>query len=364
MKLSDNMDICELDRLVSAHYITRRVDDSGRYVLHNYSEKATYDRVWTPETRQCRGIISTLDGEIVARPFDKFFNVDESEETRLFALVARDGDVEITDKLDGSMIAVWYHDGAWHTSTRGSFTSSQAVAARAWLEPRLSNPNWDGGLRETTLLCEWCAPDNRVVLKYDMPELFLIGARHTATGMDYTYHGLRSIGHMTGLRVTPRQTGALEDIVARRPDVVGCEGWVARWPDGFRVKIKTEDYLRLHRLVSGFSAARVRDVLLAAGDTWTSYLTDLPEEFRAEAERMADVMQSATTARLQSLRTAYARLAPLATESRKAYALAVLQEPEADRPYLFSMLDQKPISDKVLMSLDLDALGFVGVAEE
>ncbi len=363
MQLADIMDIGELERLVKEHYITRRIDDSGCYVLHNYSEKATYARLWTPETRQCRGIISTLDGEIVARPFDKFFNVDESEETRLDALLARGGDVEITDKLDGSMVAVWYHDGSWHTSTRGSFTSTQALAAAWWLAAhpqRLENVSL---LKTTTLLCEWCAPDNRVVLKYDTPELIIIGARDLQTGMDYNHHGLQTIGHLTGLRVTSLQTDTLDAFAAARVSSVGCEGWVARWPDGFRVKIKTADYLRLHKLVSGFSAARVRDVLLAAGDSWETYLADLPEEFRTEAGRMAAVMQSAAAERLTALQASYARLKPLASDNRKAYALAVLQESPLDRPYLFSMLDGKSIDGKVLASLDLESLGFAAVEE-
>lgn len=357
MNLADIMDIDELDRLVAEHYITRRIDESGRYVLHNYTEKATYDRVWTAETKRCRGIVSDRQGKILARPFDKFFNVDESEETRLGGLLARPGDVEITDKLDGSMIAFWHADKAWHTSTRGSFTSSQAVAALQWLQPHI--PYDGGGL---TLLLEYCAPDNRVVLRYDKPECILIGARSTRDGYDHNYSALQMIASELGLSVTPQYIGTLESSVAARVSSTGCEGWVARWPDGFRVKIKTEDYLRLHRLVTGFNAARVRDVMLAGG--MDTYLPDLPEEFRAEAERMAAVMQEATQARLEALRATFARLAPLAAESRKAYAMAVQQEPALDRPYLFSLLDNKPITDKVLLALDLEALGLVEVSQD
>lgn len=360
MNLTDIMDVTQLDHLVDAHYITRRADPTGRFTLHNYTEKATYDRVWTPETRQCRGIVSTDDGTIVARPFDKFFNVDESEETRIDALLARGGAIEITDKLDGSMVAVWYADWEWHTSTRGSFTSSQAIAALQWL--RTEHIELPELLQGTTLLCEWCAPDNRVVLRYDKPELIIIGARE-ANGFDYPHAGLENIARALGMGTTPRQTEALDAFVSRRTSIIGCEGWVARWPDGFRVKIKTEDYLRLHRLVSGFSAARVRDVLLASGDAWASYLTDLPEEFRSEAERMAFAMQQATATRLEGLHATFTRLSPLATESRKAYALAVLQENTLDRPYLFSLMDGKPIADKVLAALDLTALGFEEVEE-
>lgn len=351
MNIADIMDIGELERLVAEHYITRRADPTERYTLYNYTEKATFDRLWTRETRQCRGIVTDQSGRILARPFDKFFNIDESEETRLDALLARPGAVEITEKLDGSMIVVWFADGAWHTSTRGSFTSEQAQAALAWLNARnaFARMNIAQGL---TLLCEWCAPDNRVVLRYDQADLILIGAREI-DGLDYRYTALERIARDFGLRVTPSTADTLATL---NRGAAGMEGWVARWPDGFRVKIKTEEYLRLHRLVSSFSPSRVRDVLLGIDGDWASYLMQLPEEFRAEAERMAAVIDEAARARIIALLETFTRLRPLARDSRKAYAMAVLREPADDRPYLFSLIDGKPIEQKVLAALDLDAL--------
>lgn len=352
MNINQIMDTAELARLVAEHYIAAR--NEGPYTLYNYTEKATFDRVWTPETRQCRGLIVDGAGEIVAWPFDKFFNLDEAEETRIAALETRQGPIEITEKLDGSMVAVWYHDGSWHTSTRGSFNSTQAQAAAWWLAARPRR--FTDILQEFTLLCEWCAPDNRVVLKYDTADLVLIGARLTSTGIDLHHEQLCHIANLAGLRQAPMTTESLSYLAEQRGARVGMEGWVARWPDGFRVKIKTEDYLRLHRLVSNFNPSRVRDVLAGIDGDWATYLAALPEEFRAEAERMAAVMDDAAAARVAALLATFERLRPLVTESRKAYAMAVLQEPADDRPYLFSLIDSKPIAAKVLAALDLDSL--------
>ena len=356
MNIDQIMDRCELDRLVRDRYIVARGDETGSYILYNYTEKATFDRVWTQETRQCRGLIITTDGTIVARPFDKFFNIDENDETRIGALETRPGPIEITEKLDGSMIAVWYHDG-WHTSTRGSFTSSQAQAAAWWLAAQPHKLT--DILKDFTLLCEWCAPDNRVVLKYDRADLVLIGARLTSTGTDIHYEQLPHIANLADLRIVPHTTDSLATLAEQRGTRTGMEGWVARWPDGFRVKIKTQDYLRLHRLISNFSASRVRDVLLGINSDWTAYITALPEEFRAEAERMVYVMRQAVSARSSVIHATYTALAPLAAESRKVYAMAVQQQSADDRPYLFSLLDNKPIEQKILAALDLSALGFV-----
>jgi len=61
--------------------------------------------------RECRGIIfDTVTGEIIRRPFHKFFNVNEREETQdhVFDLCRS---YTILEKLDGSMIAPFIVNG-------------------------------------------------------------------------------------------------------------------------------------------------------------------------------------------------------------------------------------------------------------
>lgn len=351
--LDDIMDVNELARLVADRYVNKIQHPSLPVALYNYTEKATFDRVWTAETRQCRGlVVDTLAGAIVAHPFDKFSNIDESgfPESAIDVLLARPGTVEITDKLDGSMVVCWEYRGRWHCSTRGSFTSEQAKAARRWIGERPVDLDWEIG---QTYIGEWCAPDNRVVLKYDSAEWRLIGIRN-AKGRDERYPILQTWAMIMGVPIVRAHIDwSLSDAVAGR-SLLGCEGWVARWPDGHRVKIKTEDYIRLHRLITGFSAARVRDALLT-GDA-DRYVAELPEEIRPEAERIWAVLTGTVIARSLRMDATYQRLAPLLKESRKAFALAVQQENPDDRPYLFALADNKPFADKILKSLDLHAI--------
>lgn len=353
LKINDIMDRDELRKLIEERYISCVVSPDARLVLYNYTEKATYDRIWTPETRACRGLVTEATTDrIIARPFEKFSNIDESgfPESALDALLARPGPVEITDKLDGSMIVMWHYANEWHCSTRGSFTSTQALAARRWLDA-FDLRNWP---TDYTFIAEWCAPDNRVVLKYEQPELRLIGVREY-DGHDARYAELCAWGEVLGLPVVPVVTDCdLETLVTRRVFTTGVEGWVARWPDGYRVKIKTEDYLRLHRLISGFSPSRVRDLMLTGGAQ--RYAQELPEEIRVEAEAIIATLERLCSERREGLTRAYAQLSPLLSESRKAYALAVQQEPKEDWSFLFSLADNKPIEEKLLKAIDLVAL--------
>ena len=45
--------------------------------IWNYSVSVQYERLWDEITVQCRGLVTNSKGEIVARPFTKFFNYEE-----------------------------------------------------------------------------------------------------------------------------------------------------------------------------------------------------------------------------------------------------------------------------------------------
>ncbi len=55
----------------------------GNISSFNYTDKAFYDRVWDAQTTKARGLyLDTAKGKVVARAYDKFFNVNERPETR------------------------------------------------------------------------------------------------------------------------------------------------------------------------------------------------------------------------------------------------------------------------------------------
>ena len=45
--------------------------------IWNYTEKVQYESLWDDITLQCRGLVTDTEGNIVARPFRKFFNMEE-----------------------------------------------------------------------------------------------------------------------------------------------------------------------------------------------------------------------------------------------------------------------------------------------
>ena len=178
--LSDILDMENLKLMVKEGYIDRKESDDGR-VLYNYTPEAQFGRVWNNETRLCRGLVTDDKDNLLARPFPKFWNLEEHANPELPRIPNEP--FQVTDKLDGSLI-IAYRDGFGdiQINTRGSFNSDQAVAAKEWLKgkgvalPIVPNTTW---------LMEWIAPDNKIVVNYgDREELVFLTVIDNRTGKD------------------------------------------------------------------------------------------------------------------------------------------------------------------------------------
>ena len=97
--------------------------------IWNYSPKVQYERLWDDITLQCRGLVTNSKGDIVARPFKKFFNYEEHTPEEI-----PNEDYEVYEKMDGSLGILLNYDGEWVITTRGSFTSPQSIKAKELLE--------------------------------------------------------------------------------------------------------------------------------------------------------------------------------------------------------------------------------------
>ncbi len=102
----------------------RHPEDNDVAIL-NYTQEQQFSGVWDDITRQCRGLIMNVrTGDIIARPFPKFFNYQEH--------VAKGWPIPnetpiISEKLDGSLGILYELNGEPWIATRGSFVSDQAL---------------------------------------------------------------------------------------------------------------------------------------------------------------------------------------------------------------------------------------------
>ena len=202
--------------------------------------------------REARGLIFDSDGNIMSRPFHKFFNVNERAETQTHEIDMSQPHV-IMEKMDGSMIRPILVDGYLRLATKMGVTNV-AMEAEAWLAAQDSEyKEWlraymDNGY---TPIFEWVSPFNQIVLAYEIEDLVLLAIRDNVTGeyLDLAeelsevrcpFNVVRSYGSMEGniLEYIDRQRGA-----------EGREGDIITFANGHRLKVKNDWYVRIHKTI-------------------------------------------------------------------------------------------------------------------
>ena len=233
-------------------------------------------------------------------------------------------------------------DGNWAIATRGSFTSEQAVEGTKMLRERIAegfSPR-----KGVTYLFEIIYPENRIVLDYGgRRELILLDALVTDS-VDRLPDGEayveacdwfeRAEGHRSTLRKL------LTDPL--RPN---AEGWVAYTHDGRMVKVKQEDYVRKHRMISGLSEIAVWEAM--RDGTIVRLANEVPEEIQPwlidvwqrlnnEADKIrSDALNAATRARAITF---------LSRRDLALWVKATSTEPDLT----FALLDGKDITPSIL----------------
>jgi RNA ligase len=114
-----------LDKYVADGWLVTQKHPTLPLSIYNYSQKTQYDGHWDDVTLSCRGlIVDTETGEVIIRPFEKFFNYEEVPEEIPWETSDY---IYVQEKMDGSLGILFRYKDDWILATRGSFTSAQAV---------------------------------------------------------------------------------------------------------------------------------------------------------------------------------------------------------------------------------------------
>ena len=238
--------------------------------IWNYTPKVQYERLWDDITVQCRGLVTNSKGEIIARPFKKFFNYEEHKPEDI-----PNEEFVVYEKLDGSLGILFNYQGEWILSTRGSFTSPQSIKGKEILD-RHDISAWR---KDNTYLFEIIYPENRIVVDYGNEEkLVVIGCIHTETGDEVSDAAL-SLLQQSGFEVvtTYKTWGEGYDLLKEEISK-DKEGYVIRFKNGFRMKIKGDEYVRLHRILTNISNRDIWEYL-KDNKPFDELLEKVPDEF-------------------------------------------------------------------------------------
>ena len=313
------------DAIDNKHVTVREHPDLPLRIL-NYTPAAQYSRAWNDCTRACRGLILDHEGTVVARPFPKFFNHGELDQYNID--IDLDAPVSVWDKLDGSLGIVYPTPDGPAVATRGSFTSDQAVWATGWLRRRMPGYRVRQGLTD---LVEIIYPENRIVVDYgDMATLVGIATIDLATGETFP-------SEWPGLTARQFDADTLFDAL-RLPPRDNAEGIVIHdHTAGRLIKVKQDDYVRLHRIVTGWNDRTVWEWLRDGNDP-AAIAEQVPDEFYQWVQK---TVQRLTTQHHDLITTAHDAYRQTAGGSRKDFAIAIKDHPL--RAALFMLADGKNI---------------------
>jgi len=265
-----------LERYHKEGLLYKQVHPTLPLTIWNYTEKVQYENLWDEITLQTRGLVTDNDGNIVARPFKKFFNLDENKHTPT-------SDFEVYEKMDGSLGILFNYNDEWVMATRGSFTSDQSVKGFEILQKY----DYQKLLKGFTYLFEIIYPENRIVVRYGYEDLILLGVIDNKDGYelkifdnDINLEGirLRDLYNDLGFKLVKKYDGISDYNTLKEMIKDNEEGFVVKFSNGDRVKIKGEEYLRLHKIMTNVSTTAVWEILSTGGSV-DELLKDVPDEF-------------------------------------------------------------------------------------
>ena len=284
------MDIATLNTYFENGLLSKQSHPSLPLTIWNYTDKVQYDGVWDDVTLQCRGLITeNVTGSVLVRPFNKFFNYEELVGK---GFIPSKGDyVYIQDKMDGSLGILFNYDDEWVMATRGSFTSEQAIKGLEIVKSMYFLDSW---LKEYAYLVEIIYPENRIVVDYKGKEKVVFLSVVLNEGWKWKPTDDTELHWTTATMILSSNGVKKSDIVKteqhfnfsdelyqslKEKNEKNKEGFVLRFqPGNFRMKIKFEDYVALHKIMTNVSTTSVWEVL-SSGESMDNLLKGVPDEF-------------------------------------------------------------------------------------
>ena len=241
------------------------------------------DPVGSAVRRECRGLIFDIGtGNLISRPYHKFFNVGEKEETQLNKINLYEPHI-ILEKLDGSMIRPLPTKEGFRLATKAGITDV-AMSAEVFIADKKHYSQFIHKCfqRNITPIFEWCSRKNRIVVDYPEDQLILTGMRDKTTGCYVYYDAMLKYATAWSIPVVKAVDGLavqnVELFVKQVREWDDGEGIVLRFDNGHMVKVKADQYVLRHKSKDSISQEKnvLQTILGDAVDDLVPLLT--PED--------------------------------------------------------------------------------------
>lgn len=334
-QLSTN-EIAEIESLATSGLVTYSKHPDLDMFIINYTPRAQYTDAWTPMLMRCRGLIVDGDYSVVNAPFPKFFDLGE----KLTVEELPDEMPVICEKLDGFLGILFNDNGIPAITTRGTFGSPMAEWATKWI--RSTGLGMDDFKSGYTYLFEIVEPSlcrgQGLLIDYgERAECVLLAVRETANGNELNHidEAMR-----LDLPFAEEYTGTLDNAIAEMPSMNGMEkeGYVVKYSSGLRIKLKADEYKRMHRMLSGKTSKRILETMIESGkEGIDAMLVDVPDEAYERVKEIVAKIEQEQLRMIEQSRLVYDMVKDLPT--RREQAAIVAQHPCS--AVVFAMVNEK-----------------------
>ena len=321
-------------------------------VLFKYNQIASDFSL--PLVQEARGIIlEEGTWKVLRLAFTKFFNIQESHAHPIDWNSAR-----VLEKIDGSLISVWYYKNKWRISTSGlidankgnvhdatNYTFSQLFLQACQKDPELFKELTGHTTRYLDRnLCytfELVSPFNRIVVPYKEIDIYLIGIRDLSSLEEIDIYNSSFLPKIS--RPKMYFFNSIEDIKKACEELpFDREGYVVVDKYWNRVKIKSVAYVKAHYIKNNGAVTKKRifDIIRIGEDS--EFLALYPEY----AEQFKEINQSYENfkSELKKIYTDFVKKYGSVLENKETYSRKEFAEWAKTYKvphFLFGLLDKK-----------------------
>ena len=306
-----------LEELVTEYGLKHKWNKEESLVILDYHQIDSQKHKYHPIVRECRGLTLNNKYELVAKSFSRFYNFGEAT-TEEFDW----NEFTVYEKLDGSLVLLYFYNGEWRFNTRLSFGDARfADTGKTWdqviKEVFESKYDYSNLEQNITYTFEFVHPKNQIVKYYDEPNLYLLAAFDNTqdgkeVGLDYN-----EISHYNIVPIykIKDKDELFRFLLENEKKDSTWEGFVVKDRNGLRLKIKTESYKREHRLWS--NQLGIEDYIEYWFENRLGEIVDRKPYFKEEIQHVTKILEDTR----QDLSKLYEEVKHI--EDRKEYAKAI-----------------------------------------
>ena len=275
----------------------------GNYAnIFGGEEDITPDEFWNKYDGfylECRSVVIDIkNNQLAITPFKKFKNLNEGEENsieNISKMIKNAKCVEFSNKLDGSMQAVRYYNNKiiMCGSTSLDFKSSwrledgynMLLNKEGYIKLIKAYPDF-------TFIFEYISLKDAHIVVYTKEQegLYLIGVRNSLSGEELSYQKVNMLAKLYNIPSTTVFNKTLDSIINELDDKKSneAEGFVLNI-DGYKVKIKYNDYVNMHRILSKISSINLI-IKNIADDTFDDMISKIPTVYKDRVFNIANIV--------------------------------------------------------------------------